>query len=298
MTGVPAAMAGETLTWNSPAVGEMTVALEHAHSVSKSTAAIPVVEQPPAEDTVTLGNGDVVKGIVSGLADNKLSVTQGGEAVPVPLDSVATVVFASPAKAPASVHRRGIRLRLADGSTLTVAGATVADDKATVTLTGETKPRTLPLAAVASIEQVNGPVTFLSSLTPVEDLQRPYLGEPWPTRMDRTVTGQPIRIPGKGDVRGIGVHSYSKVTFTVGEGYKAFRTQYALDGGGPFANVTVRVLLDGKVAYEQKDVTSAVPSAVVTVPLKGEKTLTLEVDYGLSNDAQDRFVWLEPALIR
>lgn len=299
ITGTPAALGGETLTWSSPAVGELKVSLRDVESLSKSSVTVPAVEQPPAEDTVTLGNGDVVKGIVSGLADGKLNVSQGGETVEVPLDSVRKLVFASPGKtAAAGAPARGFRLRLGDGSTLTVAGVTVAEDKATVKMAGDDKPRTLPLASVQSIEQVNGPVTFLSSLTPAKDVQRPYLGDVWPTKFDRTVTGQPIRIAGQGDVRGIGVHAYSKVTFAIGEGYQAFRTQYALDGGGPLANVTVRVLLDGKVAYEQKNVTSTTPSKVVNVPIKGEKTLALEVDYGLSNDTQDRFVWVEPALLR
>jgi hypothetical protein len=36
---------------------------------------------------------------------------------------------------------------------------------------------------------------------------------------------------------------------------------------------------------------------VIDLP-KTAKMLTLEVDYGAANDTQDRFNWIEPALVR
>ncbi len=79
---------------------------------------------------------------------------------------------------------------------------------------------------------------------------------------------------------------------------KSFRTQYAIDGDQPWADVTVRIKLDGKVAYEKTHVTSGVLSDVVNIDLNGAKTLTLEVDYGENYDVQDRLNWIEPALLR
>ena len=153
--------------------------------------------------------------------------------------------------------------------------------------------------AGVGVEQVNGPVSFLSSRTPSEVVQVPYLGKPWPTRMDRSVTGGALSFDGRTYGHGIGVHAYSKVSWAIdGAGYKSFRTQYAIDGAGAYAEVVVRVMVDGKVVHEAKDVRAGPPSGVVTVPVEGGKVLTLEVDYGANHDTQDRFAWLEAALTR
>jgi hypothetical protein len=297
LTGTPAALDGEMFTWASPSVGAMKVSLRDVQSLSKASAPASPADHPPAEDTLTLANGDIVKGIVSGFADGNLSVTQGGDTLPVPLDAVATLRFASPTKPRADAPERSFRVRLSDGSTLTAPSVEIASGNATLRL-ADNSSRPIPLASIASVEQLNGPVVFLSSLTPTEDVQRPYLGDPWPARFDRGVTGEPLRTPQRAFARGIGVHAYSRLTFDLDPSYKSFRTQFAIDTGGPFANVTARILLDGKSAFERADVTSTTPSTVVSVPLNGAKTLTLEVDYGRSNDTQDRFMWLEPALLR
>ena len=43
---------------------------------------------------------------------------------------------------------------------------------------------------------------------------------------------------------------------------------------------------------------AAMLSPAVVLDLAGAKTLTLEVDYGENYDVQDRFNWIEPALLR
>jgi hypothetical protein len=57
------------------------------------------------------------------------------------------------------------------------------------------------------------------------------------------------------------------------------------------------VKLDDKVVHETADFVAGKLADVVQVPLAGAKTLTLEVDYGKTYDVQDRFNWIEPALL-
>jgi len=45
-------------------------------------------------------------------------------------------------------------------------------------------------------------------------------------------------------------------------------------------------------------VTSGKLFGPVVVETNGARTLTLEVDYGKNQDVQDRFNWIEPALLR
>jgi hypothetical protein len=116
--------------------------------------------------------------------------------------------------------------------------------------------------------------------------------------MDKTVQGDPIRFGDHEFTRGIGVHSYSKLVFNIPPGCQSFRTQYAIDGDAPWANVTVRVKLDDRVAYEKANIIAGQLSPVVTLDLTGFKMLTLEVDYGENYDVQDRLDWIEPAFLR
>jgi hypothetical protein len=115
------------------------------------------------------------------------------------------------------------------------------------------------------------------------------------------VRGDPIRFGDRLFARGIGVHSYSRLTYALDGadgGWQAFRTTYAIDGDEPYADVTVRIKLDGKTVHEQPAFKAGVLAPVVLIDLGAAKTLTLEVDYGASEDTQDRFNWIEPALLK
>src|SRR5438552_14085342 len=91
------------------------------------------------------------------------------------------------------------------------------------------------------------------------------------------------------------------IDYALGGSYEAMRTQYAIaqDEKRQYADVTVRIKLDGKVVHEQEHLKADFLAPMVLVDLpKSAKVLTLEVDYGAANDTQDRFNWIEPALLR
>jgi len=305
LAGKPAGVSNEAVKWQTPAAGDVTVPLRQVRAMTRAgqSSATASNDVATTEDVVTLANGDAVRGIVTDLTADAVTITPtGGDAIPVPLDSVAAVRFAAAGGAAAANNAgkgggRTFRVRLTDGSALTGTAVRLTGKELTLTLAGG-ETRKIAADTVAGIEQLNGPVAWLSSLAPSENVHTPFLDTAWPARMDRTVRGDPIRVSGRVVSRGIGVHSRSKLTWPLDGTYAAFRTQYAIDGDYPYANVTVRVKLDDKVVHEQTDVTAGPPSQVVQVPLEGAKTLTLEVDYGQAYDVQDRFVWIEPALLR
>jgi hypothetical protein len=196
---------------------------------------------------------------------------------------------------PALVH--GYRVGLIDGSAITSAAIRLVDQKLSIALS-DGSTRVVPQSSLVFIEHVNGPVVWVSSLLPTESIQTPFMDLFWPARMDRTVDGDPIRFGERTFARGIGVHSYSKLSYALDPGFKLFRTQYAISGEGPYANVTVRIALDGMVVHEQAELRAGVLAPPVLIDLDGNKQLTLEVDYGQNYDVQDRFNWIEPALLR
>jgi hypothetical protein len=312
--GEPAKLEGETLAWNSPAVGAMQVPLRQVTSLVRATPQSAQQQQPPSteeqrtEDVITLANGDTLRGIVSNIAADAVTVQAGGNDTPVPLDGIRSVAFASTAGGagaakPGGGSSRAFRIRLDDGSIVTAPQLRTAATDTLVLMLADKSTRNVPLSSVTTIEQLNGPVAWLSSRTPAENVQTPLLDTPRPARMDRSVTGKPIRFGERTYARGIGVAPYSQITWPIDEksrgDYQTFRTQYALDGGaGQYADVAVRVKLDGKVVHERPRLTAGELSPVVLVPLGNAKTLTLEVDFGGNYGVQDRFNWIEPALVK
>jgi hypothetical protein len=313
--GEPAKLEGETLYWSSPAVGEMQVPLRQVTSLVRATPQTssqqqqqqPASDERRTEDVITLANGDVVRGIVANISNEAVTAQSGGNETPVPIDGIRSIAFAStagasPKSSPQQQSGRSFRIKLEDGSILTAPQLrTTANDTLVVTL-ADKSTRNVPLSSVATIEQLNGPVTWLSSRTPSENVQTPLLDTTRPARMDRTVTGKPIRFGERTYARGIGVAPYSRITWPIDQktrgDYQTFRTQYALDGAGQYADVTVRVKLDGKVVHERQKLTAGELSPVVLVPLGNAKTLMLEVDFGGNYGVQDRFNWIEPALVK
>jgi hypothetical protein len=304
LVGEPSAMSGETLTWTEPLLGSVPVGLSRLVAMGKGSTA-PVPDDRPKQDVVTLANGDTVAGVLSGVTGAKLTVqsTDGGS-TDVPLSGVAHVAFANTGGGAAATGH-GYQLRLVDGSTVSAVAIDVAGSGVSLTLPGKgAKPIALHLTDVAGIEQLNGPVGWLSSRSPTESVQVPYLGGAitWPARMDSAVDGSPLTFDGRPFGHGIGVHAYSRLTFAVDPGWTAFRTQYAIDSrrDAPrlLADVTVRIKVDGTVVHEAAHVRAGTLSPVVRVDLTGAKALTLECDYGPAGDTQAHLNWLQPALLR
>lgn len=297
--GAPRGIKGDNLIWENPLLGEMSIPLKQVSAIAlaeeTSLPASPAGSR--TEDVIQLANGDSIRGIIAELDNNGISIQPtGGASTKVPLDSIRRIHFAVLGASGTAKRERGFHILLGDRTSLTAARVDLRGSVFSIAFPDGSK-RDLPAAAVRSIEQVNGPVTWLSSLAPSESLNKPFLQRAWPPRMDRSVDGEPLRAGDRTYARGIGVHSYTKLDWTIDPAFKAFRTRYAIAGDWPYANVTVRILLDGKVVYEKADIRSGPISEPIIIPIQGQKTLSLEVDYGQNYDVQDRFNWIEPAFL-
>jgi hypothetical protein len=321
--GTPQSLAGDELVWENPTVGELRLPLRSVVAiVSRGQQQQPQQQQhledalaaggaanQRSEDVVTLGNADVVRGIISGVTGSRVSVQQtDGQTIDVPLETVARITFASTgatsfatanSDSRSAARQRAFCVGLADGSFVVAHSVRLSGEKVTIELSEGSVPRTIALAAVTSVEQINGPVIWASALPMSDPVQRPLFDLSWPARTDRSVDGEPIRVGDRTFARGIGVHSYSRLSFALDPAWRAFRTQYAIAGEWPYANVTVRIKLDDRVVHERSDVRSGTLAQPVLIELSGgEMLLTLEVDYGKNYDVQDRFNWIEPAFLR
>jgi hypothetical protein len=306
--GDPVSIANDQITWRSPAAGELSIPLSSLRAITRGQdAAAPPKSDPNAtEDVVLLSNGDTVKGIVTGLDAGKLTVKQSsGDALPVDLAAAKAVLFA--AAKTEQVSGRAFRVQLSDGSVVTAPKVRLTDSRVDLDL-GQGKPRPVDLAQVTLIEQLNGPVSWLSARTPAETVYHPMFDVSFPPQMDRNYRGDKIKFAGREYARGIGVHAYCKLTYALDGSFKAFRTQYALSDDALKGRVTVRILLDDKVVHEAKDVPPGKLSPVVFLDLGSAKTISLEAHPGGDPttddrtqwhiDTQSRLNWIEPALLK
>ena len=121
----------------------------------------------------------------------------------------------------------------------------------------------------------------------------------WEFKPDRNVLGNTITVAGQAFERGIGVHSRSSLTYDLKGDYREFVTHFGMDDdSGPYADVSVVILVDGKRRFEKHGVRRRKLYGPFSIDVKLAKRIELIVDFGKNGDVQDRFNWVEPALVR
>jgi hypothetical protein len=306
LAGEPVSLQADSVVWREDVVGNMTVPLSDAISFYRPDLAQARVPRAAPDDSVRLANGDTVHGVLSELGGMAVSIqpAAGGDATSIPFGSVNSVQFASLGESATTSRSAGVapvqaafRIHLIDDSILTA--ASVRGDDWTMHLTFNQGPaRDVPLSAIESIEQINGPVIWLSSIPPEENVQTPFLESGFPARFDRSVLGGPIQFGDRVYTHGIGVHAYSRLSWPIDPAYTHFRSQYAVDGDEPYADLTVQIRLDGQIVQARKGLRAGEITSVVELDLKGKHTLTLEAIDEQNEGVQARLNWIEPAFVR
>ncbi len=303
LVGEPGPVVNEKLTWVNPILGKVQAPFNKLIAINRgSDTSVP--DESPKQDVATLTNGDTVAGVFTDTADMKLTIQADSGATVIPMQSIKRIVFAAAGPARTASDARAYRIELTDGSLVTAADVAFDGSSLKFTLSGkDALAFKLPIDRIVGIEQVNGPVCWLSSLVPKENVQSPYLGggQVWPARFNRSVDGSPLLFGNRTFDYGIGVHAYSKLSFAIDPQWKAFRTQYSIasnrEAPRRLADVTVRILIDGKLVHEEKHFREGVLSPVVVLDLNAGKIITLECDYGAAGDTQAHLDWLQPALL-
>jgi hypothetical protein len=300
LTGDPGDLKEESLTWRNPALGEVKFTIAQLAAFSRGSK--PFTRPDAAkEDQINLSNRDTIRGIIVGIEDSKILIQVNGDVSLVPLSSVDAVLFSSSKSL--SEPKRAWRLGFSDGSRLTAATIGMRDGKFSFSLPGDAPDvrRSTDLAYLSALEQVNGPVSWLSDRAPAASEQASMSSDShYPAQMNSNVFGKPMRVGSQIFDIGIGVHANSIMRFPLDGTYRFFRTRYAIDTSGDVSKalVNVRILIDGRVAHEQLNFGPYILSPVTTIDLKGAKELTLEVTAAGITDSQDRFNWIESGLVR
>jgi len=257
-------------------------------------------------DEVLLTNDDRMRGKVTAIADGMLTVATESGAAKLPLSRIQSVAFAN-SKITESMSRGKLKVALRDGSILR-ASSVIADDKSlriqlalsSSVLEGGT------VSGIAALQSMTGErLAYLSDLEPASFRHVPYLSIEWPYNRDRNARGDILTAGGNRYLKGIGMHSAARLTFSLdaAAAWQRFEANAAVDdsaGGRGSVTFAVYVQRGGQwqPAYTSGIVRGGEKPIDVSVDVSGATGLTLTVDYADRGDELDHADWLDARLVK
>jgi hypothetical protein len=296
---------GEVVRLEAPDIGSVELPLEsvaglttrHARREEHRAAALALSEAANLpEDRLLLTNGDVVSGFVTSISADAVVIDAAAGEQRI---SAALLVAARLASVPrpriesqhAVVHLRG-------GGRLTVVDLELKGSAAVVKLAAGPSA-TIEVERITSVDVAGGRWEWLSSIEPATFEHTSMLGLDFGYVRDRNVMGGPLVIGGRRYEHGIGVHSRSRLTYELAGAYREFVTSFGLDDdSGPLADVDVMIRADGQTMFERRGVRAGRPAESIRLNTSGVRRIELLVDFGANGDMQDRFNWVEAALVK
>lgn len=257
-------------------------------------------------DRLLLIGGDEVPGTLSTVDSRHASIETSVGPAKIDLNRVAAVVFNPALAAKVTVPPQSLIVGLIDGS-LFVTSAAVGDEQIRLSplalspplVTGAEgeKPWLVDRAEIVFLQALGGKATYLSDLTPTGYKHVPYLELSREYRLDRSPAGGDLRAGGRRYLKGIGMHSTSRLTFPLGPDDRRFVADIAIDdetsGRG---SVTFRVFVDNAERYRSEIVRGGDAPLPIAVDVAGGKQLSLVVDFAESGDVLDHADWLNARL--
>jgi hypothetical protein len=154
---------------------------------------------------------------------------------------------------------------------------------------------------IVALDIRQGKVVYLSDLKPRAYEHTPFLGLRWNYEMDRSVAGLPLRLNGSLFDKGIGLHSESRLSFTLNGNFRRFESLVGLDDQtGQGGSVRIAVVADGKPRDlgPARELSTASGPHSLRVDITGVKELTLVVEFGPGGDIRDHVDWADARLIK
>ena len=235
----------------------------------------------------------VLRGTVKRIDAQRVLFMWSGREVALPWERVGGLVFARPTPRGASCI-----ITLLGGDVF--AGRVAAGDDKSLTLqSGVFDNLVLPWSRVERIDCRSERLVFLSDLEPRHYEFHPFFDKHWDFARDKTLTGKPIRLGGRGYDKGITMHSRSGLAYRLDGAFRQFAAEAGIvdemDGRGC---VALRVIGDGEVLWEAAGVRGGEQPRQVLVDIGGIEELVLIVDYDQDLDLSDHACWAFARLIR
>ena len=157
---------------------------------------------------------------------------------------------------------------------------------------------------VVALQPLGGRAVYLSDLKPASYKHIPFLQLAWPFHADANVDGGRLRSAGKLYLKGIGVHSASRLTYDLDQAYRALQAELAVDDQtARHGSVEFRVFVDTgngqwQSRYASPIVRGGQAPTPMSVDLAGVKRISLLVEFADHGDELDYADWLDARLIK
>lgn len=261
-----------------------------------------ILAAPTGGDRAMLVNGDEVAGTIERVADGKVRFQSSVGPLELEISRLRAIVLrAAPipgVKDPGGLEPLGALIGFRDGTRLRASSLVTTGDSLRVTIPGGIVWKTVPKELVF-LQPLGGQVVYLSDLEPEGYRHVPFLNLVWPYRADRNVAGGVLRGGGTLYLKGLGMHSASRLSYALAGSYRRFQTELAVDDEtGGRGSVGFRVFIDGKARYTSPVIRGDQPPTPVSIDLAGAKRIDLVVDFADRADEWDHANWLNARLVR
>jgi len=260
----------------------------------------PTPDPPENADRLLFVNGDTVEGTVEAFGPKGVTFSsQHLGKLELGFDRIGAIQFARAAGArppqPEGVH---VIAQADDGTRLT--GSLVRLHEGRLHLKSAVGADvSLDVATLLRLDFRGGRLAFLSDMKPSAVAETACFDVVWTHRRDLSVDGNPLRLGDRVYTKGLGVHSRCELTYALGGKFRRFLAHVGIDEEvGGRGNALVQVLVDGKVAFENKSLRGRDAPLPVDVDVAGAKTLTLKTDFGPELDICDHVDWAAARLVQ
>jgi hypothetical protein len=267
-----------------------------ATDASRRALAEAAADAQAATDVAIVAKGQevvVLRGSMRGVTAEHVLFAWNAREVPIPWARLAGVILARPTPRGASAL-----VTLHTGEVF--AGRVAGGDENEIELQSAVfRDLKLGWDQIARIDCRSERVRFVSDLKPLRYEFEPMFDRKWPYAFDATPQGRPITLGGRPFGKGVVMHSRAQLWFRLDREYQQFAALAGvLDEVGARGAVTLRVLGDGRLLWEQRGVRGGQTPREVLVRVAGVEELVLQVDFDEDLDLGDHAAWAFARLIK
>jgi hypothetical protein len=253
-------------------------------------------------DRLILLNGDELTAEILSLDENAVKIRSAAGEMTIPKEKIAAAAFnPSLATKPNPADGR-LWVGTGDGSRMIASSLVIEGDAAKLKLAGGVS-LAVPAAKIVAIQPLAGRTTYLSDLKPAGYQHIPFLDLSWQYRTDRNVLGTQLRAGGRLFLKGLGMHSAARLTYSLDKPYRTFAAAAAIDDQtGGRGSAIFRVYTDDgfstwQLKFESPIVRGGAAPVPISIDLAGAKRLSLLVDFADHGDEQAHADWLNARLL-
>ncbi|HEX3726229.1 MAG TPA: NPCBM/NEW2 domain-containing protein [Pirellulales bacterium] len=253
-------------------------------------------------DRAILDNGDELAGTIEQLTAESLNLATDTGRLTVESKGLSTLIFNPVLLDKPKLSGLRMLVGFSDGSRVTASSLSADAHTAELKLAGGAEIHAATESIVA-LQPLGGRTVYLSDLKPAGYRHIPFLQLSWPLGLDHTALGGLLRCEGKLYLKGLGMHSPSRVTYTLNRPYRSFEAEVALDAESRLrGSVVFRVFVDDGSGRWRDAATSEIvrggdPPRSMRADLAGAKRISLLVDFADHGDELDHADWLNPRLV-